>query len=76
MNNRRNNEIVLGLHLGRDGFNHREKRDHFVEEDMYWNIKYIPNFRKVRASLVYSDYVFRIMYNEMISSIAYRDPFQ
>lgn len=51
--------VVLGLHLGRDGYNHREKRDHFIDDDMYWNVKFVPNFRKTRASLVFSDFVFR-----------------
>ena len=51
--------IVLCLHLGRDGYNHREKRDHFKQEDINWNVQYVPNFRKSRSSLIYADFVFR-----------------
>lgn len=50
---------MLGLHLGRDGYMHRMKRDHQREEDVNWNVPFLTNLYKCRASLVYADYRFR-----------------
>lgn len=52
-------EIVLGIHLGRDGYKHREVRDRLREEDINWNYPFASNIKKSRSSLVYSDYVYR-----------------
>ncbi len=49
----------MGIHLGRDGYVHRIKRDRLTEEDVKWNVPYLPNMFKSRASLVYADYKFR-----------------
>jgi len=51
-------EVVLGIHLGRDGYKHREVRDRLREEDINWNYQFASNIKKARSSLVYSDYVY------------------
>ena len=50
---------MLGLHLGRDGYHHRASRDRQKEDDINWNTPYSENIRKERASLMYSDLVYR-----------------
>lgn len=49
----------MGIHLGRDGYKHREVRDRLREDDINWNLPFTLNIRKARSSLVYSDYVYR-----------------
>lgn len=39
-------DLVLGLHLGRDGYQHRAVRDHLRENDINWNMPYSSNIRK------------------------------
>ena len=51
--------LVLGIHLGRDGYVHRVKREHLKDGDVNWNVPFLPNLFKSRVSLVYADYRFR-----------------
>ena len=68
--------IVLGIHLGRDGYNHREKRDRLKEENINWNVQFVPNFREAKASLVYSDFIFRMfILRRMLLLVAWKSPF-
>ena len=51
--------VVLGLHLGRDGYKHRAVRDHLREGDINWNLPFSSNIKKERSSLLYADAVYR-----------------
>ena len=50
---------MLGLHLGRDGYQHRAVRDHLRESDINWNLPFSSNIKKERSSLLYADAVYR-----------------
>ena len=67
-------DLVLGLHLGRDGYHHRAGRDHLRENDINWNMPYSSNIRKERSSLVYADAVYRRR-NERTSHAAHVNVF-
>lgn len=52
-------DVVMGFHMGLDGYQHRIVRDHLIGTDINWNRPYVGGIDKFHASLVYANYVFR-----------------
>lgn len=51
--------IVIGIHLGFDGYRHRMVRDNLGQNNIKWNLQYFRGIDRNRGSLVYAHYTFR-----------------
>ena len=38
--------VVVGIHLGYDGYLQRQRKDHIISMDINWNLQYIVNIKK------------------------------
>lgn len=50
--------VVIGIHLGFDGYVQRQRKDHVISQDIDWNLQYLVNVKKSFGSLVYAHYYF------------------
>ena len=51
--------VVIGIHLGLDGYHHRVVRDNLGPNNIQWNLRYFRGIDRNRGSLVYAHYTFR-----------------
>ena len=43
--------IVIGIHLGYDGYAQRQRKEHIISMNMDWNLQYIVNIQKIMNRL-------------------------
>ena len=55
----RRDAVVIGIHLGLDGYHHRVVRDNLGPNNIQWNLRYFRGIDRNRGSLVYAHYTFR-----------------
>lgn len=51
--------IVIGIHLGYDGYAQRQRKEHIISMNMDWNLQYIVNIQKSFGSLTFAHCSFR-----------------